>query len=309
VTLRIHALCLALNEEVFISEQLKFLYPLCSGISLLSQYDRDYYDHRLEPDATVPKVLSHPDPEGKIHVVVRRWRDETVARNQEILSLLARPYRGVAPHAVSMDALREQHARPDYFMIVDADDFFDVDEIGAVLEHLERTRPRVLRMHCRNYIHTWNTYLVPEEAPTGNVVFVRAGLLFERWRIPRLREFAWNGFRYNVPRPWWKRHQRVMAALGICRLVERAYGHAICPPEVGVLHHAQWIGHRSRIDDKLSKTSVQVNNDPRFVKILENKPTVYVPTEELPRNVREGDWPPEFFEATARLQSEAQSSS
>lgn len=312
MALRIHALCLALNEEVFISQQMEFLYPFCSGISVLTQYDRDWYDRRVPPDATVSKVLAHPDPEGKIHLVVRRWRDETAARNQEMLSLLGRPHAGVTPHAVSREALRRQHAPPDYFMIVDADDFFDVDEIEGVLDYLERTRPRALRMYCRNYIHTWNTYIVPEEAPTGNFVFARPGLLFERWRIPRLREFAWNGFRYNVPRRWWKRRQRVMAALGICDLVERSYGFAICPPEVGVLHHAQWIGHRSRIDEKLTKSSVQVNNDPRFVEILEAKPTVHVATEDLPRNIREWEWPPEFFEDGAAWQapqSEAQSSS
>ena len=46
-------------------------------------------------------------------------------------------------------------------------------------------------MYCRNYIRTWNTYIVPEEAPTGNFVFAldRAGdaltfpsTLPHRWR-------------------------------------------------------------------------------------------------------------------------------
>ena len=41
MSLRIHAIVLALNEEVFIANQLNTLYPFCCGISVITQYDRD----------------------------------------------------------------------------------------------------------------------------------------------------------------------------------------------------------------------------------------------------------------------------
>lgn len=313
MTSKIHAICLALNEEHFLAEQLELLYPFCSGISVITQYDRDYYDQRVRPDRTVPRVLEHPDPEGKIALVVRRWRDETVARNHEMLSVLARPHRKVDPHGTTMDVLRRRHAPPDYFLIVDADDFFDVDRIEGVLDHLEATRPRAMRMHFRNYIGTWNAVLPPEEAPTCSFVFVRAGILFQRWRILSRREFAWNGFRYNTPRRWWSRRQRILAASGLSHLVERAHGFTVCPPEVGVMHHAQWIGGARRIEDKLRKSGNQSHNDPRFREVLRTLPKTFVPTEELPRNIREGSWPADFWEnpedSQGRGASSAQSSS
>lgn len=89
--LRIHAICMALNEEPFIVELLNSLYPFCSGISIITQYDRDFYYNPVIPDKTVNLVLNYPDPEGKIHLSVRRFRHEAAARNHEMLSILDNP--------------------------------------------------------------------------------------------------------------------------------------------------------------------------------------------------------------------------
>ena len=40
------------------------------------------------PDTTVEKVLSFSDPEGKIHLVARRYNDETASRNHEMMSVM-----------------------------------------------------------------------------------------------------------------------------------------------------------------------------------------------------------------------------
>ena len=37
MTLRLHAIIMALNEEIFIENQLRTLYSFCSGISILTQ--------------------------------------------------------------------------------------------------------------------------------------------------------------------------------------------------------------------------------------------------------------------------------
>src|SRR5437762_3496713 len=123
--LRVHAIILALNEELFIKNQLKMLYPFCSGISVLTQYDRDWYGRRVSPDQTTNLVANFPDPEGKIHLVIRRWPDEAAARNSEMLCLIARPDRRVMSHGSAVARIRDFHHTPDYFLIVDADEFYD----------------------------------------------------------------------------------------------------------------------------------------------------------------------------------------
>src|SRR5258708_15091841 len=98
MNLRVHAIILALNEEVFIQNHLRTLYPFCSGISVLTQYDRDWYGKPVKPDRTVELVSNFPDPEGKIHLVVRRFPDEAAARNCEMLVLSSNTHRQIMYH-------------------------------------------------------------------------------------------------------------------------------------------------------------------------------------------------------------------
>src|SRR5215470_17140628 len=102
MSLRIHAIILALNEEVFIINQLNTLYPFCTGISVLTQYDRDWYGERVSPDRTAELVMNHPDPEGKIHFIIRRSPDEAAARNAEMLARAIRPDRKIISHGSSI---------------------------------------------------------------------------------------------------------------------------------------------------------------------------------------------------------------
>ena len=48
--------------------QLDTIYPYCAGISVITQYDRDWYGKFVTPDRTVALVLNYPDPEGKINL-------------------------------------------------------------------------------------------------------------------------------------------------------------------------------------------------------------------------------------------------
>lgn len=74
--LRVHAIIIALNEEPFIANTIAPLYEQCSGISVISQYDRNYYGDRVLPDGTINNVLNHPDPEGGLV----RCRERLVSR-------------------------------------------------------------------------------------------------------------------------------------------------------------------------------------------------------------------------------------
>lgn len=273
--LRIHAIVLALNEERFIRNQLRTLYPFCSGISVVTQYDRDWYGRPVLPDGTAGLVLSHPDPEGKIHFVVRRFPDEAAARNAEMAGLVARPHRGVMSHGSTIERIQEFHTVPDYFWIVDADEFYDVATIPAILAHLQQRQPRGLRVHGLNYLSTWNRRVPASVMPFCHFGFIRPGVHFECRRT-----VSWN-------------ESRLAKLLRVLRLPDfsaRCFGFEICPWEVGFFHHGCWLGDRERLVDKVAKSSHRDSNTVEYQKRVIAYPTDYVPTAELPQNIRDGSW-------------------
>lgn len=280
MSLRIHAICLALNEEPFIRELLKSLYPSCSGISVLSQYDRDWYGAPIQPDATVPLVLEFPDPAGKIHLVVRRCPDEAAARNHEILAMNGRCASRIISHGVPKADILRFHEEPDYFLIVDADEIYDIDTFGNILEYLEKEKPRGMRVLGYNYVRTWNRRVLPETIPFRQFGFIRPGVLFSMRRT-----VSWN-------------EGRVSKLLSILRLPDfsaRIWGFIDCPREIGVFHHGCWLGDNARLAKKIATSSHKAECGPGYLESIDSIKTVFVPTSELSRNIREGNWPPEFF--------------
>lgn len=246
--LRIHAICMALNEEPFIANQLKNLYPFCSGISVLTQYDRDFYGVRVEPDRTVDIVKNFPDPEGKIQLVLRRWRDYAAALNSEMLALSQRPHRGVMGHGVDWKEVCRLHDPPDYFLIVDADEFYDPATFPAILELLRQKRPKGMRVWGINYVRSWNRSFSREAVPFLHFGFLRPGLTLESMRIHR-----WN-------------ESRLQKLCSICRLPDISaafFGFITCPFEVGYFHHGCWLGDENRLTKKDSKSAHrdEINQD------------------------------------------------
>ncbi len=279
--MRIHAICLALNEELFITETLKVLYPFCSGISVLSQYDRDWYGRTVKPDQTVPRVLSFPDPQGKIHLVIRRWKDEAATRNHEMLALNPRCAMHIMPHGIPKDQIIEFHSRPDYFLIVDADEIYDVDTFGNVVDYLSKRRPRGMRMLGYNYVQTWNRRVLPTTDRFQHFGFIKPGVLFEFLRI-----VSWNESRLS----------KLLTKLHLPDISAQLYGFIDCPENVGVFHHAWLIGSQQRLGFKVERSGHRSDIMNAWLPRALSTPTVFVPTSELPRNIREGHWPEYFFE-------------
>ncbi len=283
--LGIHAIVLALNEEVFIANQLRTLYPFCSGISVLTQYDRDWYGKSVQPDDTVKIVANYPDPEGKIHLVIRRFRDETAARNSEMIALTGRPDKGIMSHGTPMERIRAFHAIPDYFWLVDADEFYDPDTVPAILDYLASKRPSGMRVHGFNYVGTWNRRVPSDVVSFCQFGFIRPGLLFECRRT-----ITWN-------------ESRVAKALHLLRLPDfsaRLFGFIECPKEVGVFHHGCWIGPGERLAFKAAHSSHREIDRPDYPDEIGSLPFEFVPLNELPRNIRDWEWPPDLFEPEAR---------
>jgi len=285
--MRVHAIIIALNEEDFIRETLKPLYRHCSGLSVITQYDRDYYKTAVAPDATVQHVLSFPDPEGKISLVVRRYIDETVSRNHEMAAWCSMPHRGVLPHAWSKQELACSYARPDYFLIVDADEVYDADTFPHIIDYLKRTRPNGLRVSAYEYGRTWNRRVPAATYLHHQFGFVKAGLLFESRRVITFNE------------------QRLIKLFQMLRLSKlcgglpaRLYGFRDCPREIGMFHHAALLRKsRAKLLEKIRKHSHREEHFTQtWVDEILKQPYDFVPTESLPLNIQSGDWPAEFFE-------------
>lgn len=281
MSLRIHAIVLALNEERFIANQLRTLYPFCSGISVITQYDRDWYGRAVTPDRTTELTLSHPDPEGKIHLVARRFPDEAAARNAEMAGLMTRPDRRVMSHGTPMERIREFHAVPDYFWIVDADEFYDPATVPAILALLESRRPRGLRVHGLNYLTTWNRRVPAEAMPFFHFGFIRPGVFFECRRT-----VSWNESRLA----------KVLRTLRLPDFSARCFGFEPCPWEVGFFHHGCWLGDRERLAAKVAKSSHRESNSAAYQNQVAAYRTDYVATSDLPQNIRDWHWSPGMIE-------------
>lgn len=289
MNLRIHAICLALNEEFFIGGVLKSLYPFCSGISIISQYDRDWYGKQMHPDLTANIVLNYPDPEGKIHFIVRRNIDEAATRNQEMLALRNNCAQNITPHAGTKEEVLHYHNAPDYFLIVDADEIYDIETIGNIIDYLGSKNPRGMRIIGYNYVRNWNRRVPQEVVPFQHFGFIKSGVLFDANRIISLNE---------------QRLIRLCTKLKLPNLASKLYGFIDCPEEVGVFHHACWIGNNERLRKKVTVSSHAQAWDSSFAEWVDSLRAVYIPIEKLPKNIREGGWPANFFENASQLSLE-----
>lgn len=281
--MNIHAIIIALNEEDFITETIRPLYAHCSGISVITQYDRDYYGKPVVPDTTVQKVLQFPDPAGKIHLVVRRYNDETASRNHEMMAILSDASRGIQSHGVPVSDIRRFHQRPDYFLIVDADEIYDINSIGSIIEYLGKHRPRAMRVSAYDYCNSWNRRVPRESYVHHHFGFVKAGLMFEQRRV-----LTWNESRIN----------KLFSFLGKdVKLGSLLYGFIDCPWEAGMLHHAGYVRRNmEKLREKMRKHSHMEAHPESFLDQWMNRELPFVPTSELPENIRNGQWPSSFFE-------------
>jgi len=282
---RIHAIILALNEEFFIENQLRTLYPFCSGISVLTQYDRDWYGKEIQPDRTAELVINFPDPEGKIHFVVRRFPDEAAARNFEMLALMGRPDRGIMSHGSSLERVHEFHAIPDYFLIVDSDELYDPESLPKIIEYLTEKKPRGMRVHGFNYIRTWNRRVPSDVVQFCHFGFVRPGVLFKMRRT-----VSWNESRLK----------KLLGSLHLPDFSSRLWGFIECPWSVGFFHHGCWLGDEGRLVSKSLRSShpeIAIADYPRQVSAT---PFSFISTESLPRSIREGTWPRDFFDKDSK---------
>jgi len=276
--LRVHAIIIALNEDYFIRETIRPLYPHCSGISVLTQFDRNYRGERVLPDKTVENVLSFDDPDGKISLVMRRYIDEAACRNHEMLAVLNSPYKRIKPHDATRSELGQKYSRPDYFLIVDADEIFDIDTVGNLFEFVQRRKPRVCRIEGYEYAGSWNRRVSPERWVNRRIGLIRPGIFFKTRRAISL---------------WEHRLKRVCKRMSMNEsFVDRLLGLDICPREIAAFHHGGLVRSAVRLAARANNHSEKSLYE--FVNYLAEDATQEandVATLDLPRNIIEAGWP------------------
>ena len=276
---RLHAIILALNEESFIKAQLDTIYPFCSGISIITQYDRDWYGTQVPTDKTASIVLNYPDPQGKINLVVRRLPDEAAARNMEMLSFNRTSYKNTQSHGRPFKDIKKFHNPPDYFWIIDADEIYDVETIPAMISYLYKLKPKGMRITGYNYLRTWNNRVPRNVVDFTHFGFIRPGILFEQRRV-----IKWNEFRLA----------KLFKLLKLPDLSAKVFGFITCPESVAVFHHACWLGNDERIREKFDKSSHRESKEWESNSI-DAIQSVYIPTNKLPVNIQNAQWPANFF--------------
>jgi hypothetical protein len=283
--MRIHAIVLALNEEPFIENQLRTLYPFCSGISVLTQYDRDWYGKPVAPDETLQLVANFPDPEGKIQLVLRRWRDQAAALNCEMGALCCDPAQRVLTHGTPSNEIKRFHRTPDYFWIVDADEVYDPETIPNMLEFLNHRHPRGMRVHGFNYLKTWNRRVPMAAVRFCQFGFVRPGVTFTSIRTVTFNE---------------SRLQKLLKILRLPDFSAAAFGFVECPKTLAVFHHGSWLGDKGRLRAKAAKSAHTWINKDDYAESLKDYPFEFVTTSDLPISIRAAQWPVGYLEEDPR---------
>lgn len=279
--MRLHAIILALNEEHFIANNLRVIYPFCTAISVLTQYDRDWYGKTVIPDRTVEIVSKFPDPEGKINLVLRRYPDEAAARNSEMLSFMTKPYSGTKSHGRPMQEIETFHGQPDYFWIIDADEIYDPLTLPAIIERLAQRRPKGMRIWGVNYLGTWNRPISSSTVPFFHFGFIRPGVFFEQRRT-----VSWNE----------SRTAKLLRILRLPPVADRLWGFETCPQEIGVFHHGCWLGGKARLAEKVSKSSHQDSNTRDYLAKVNAIKTGWIDFRDIVPAIKDAIWPESFVE-------------
>ncbi len=282
--LKLHAIILALNEELFIKAQLDTIYSFCSAISVITQYDRDWYGKPVSPDNTLTILLDYPDPSGKINIVVRRLPDEAAARNMEMLSFNNKSFKNIKSHGREDEDIKSFHEAPDYYWIIDADELYDTATIPGIIAYLADKRPRGMRVTGYNYLRTWNQRVPNNVIDFTHFGFIKPGILFQQRRV-----VSWNESRLA----------KLFRLLKLPDYASRLFGFIKCPQSVGVFHHACWLGDNVRISEKFGKSSHKESQqwEAGSVDAIQSD---FIETSKLPLNIQKAKWPNSFFNEGSR---------
>lgn len=283
----IHAIYVALGEVDLLRNSIDSIYAHVAGITIVTTYDRDWLGAPRADDGVADLVLSRSiDPEHKIELLVLNETNEARARNRAMDAAVGRQRR----HRV-----RRQHGadvdRPPigYFLIVDADEIWESDDLNRLVAHASQDRGAWFRAGAYRYFKRWNYRIAGLEWST---VLVRSDQRFTWLRnrpVARARLLAARA-------PW---PPRISTWLR---------GYADVPESVAVFHHGSYVGPRERIAQKLKGFGHQHEVRHRWLEDVYDHwdpsstdfhpvvperfaATCVIRTDQLPSAVRSGFWP------------------
>ena len=233
-----HAVLLVLNEQTFLEASLRSIYPHATGITVVTSYDHDRFDRRVEPDGTVSMLLSRAlDPDAKVNVIVAAEGSEPALRNRAMAFASLPP--GARPTGPDPRAGDRRVEQPDWFWIVDADEIYDDADVARLKRWITEHPARAYRLHAFNYWRSWN-WRIEEREPY--LVLVRPGRWFgslRHLRAPFLHRVAQK-----------LAHERLLPPA----LAARLQGERVVPRDVAVFHHGSYLGDRARIATKFGSS-------------------------------------------------------
>ena len=225
--MRLSAVLLLFREQHFIAATYQAIYPVVDSICVATQYDRNLAGKSIVPDQSVARLLSLPDPENKLRLVVQRqfpgeYQEDAAAQLRNV--------------ALKLDPVA------DYYLIVDSDEIWPTATLRRAWAEVQRTRFSAYRVNTRCYFRSWNFQVVEKPPGYRSLAFLRRGFAFLKDR-----QVQWHG-----PARW-KEYLR----LG--RKPKTVY----FAPEI-YLHHGSGVGDDQRILTKLQNYSHADGVDPAW---------------------------------------------
>jgi hypothetical protein len=299
-SLNLTAIIIALNEEVFIKKCIDAIYNYVQRIFVITNYDHDYSLNYLEPDETLNIIANYSDIDNKIILLLnRKILDETIQRNWAIATdkaLYNISNRRIFPHAHSVERIRKETSKTDYFWIIDADEIYDPETIPTALEFLMKTNYNAVLVRGYNFFKTWN-YKLDE-------YFCHIGFL-------RPDRYFYSRRSLYFPKPLgWLHHFSPELSR---RLINLYCRQTILPESIAVFYHGAYVGDDERIKKKISISShfrelKKANIDQWFENTWKNwhpgmenfrfgaSPEAWqdveqIPTGKLPKIIRGNTWP------------------
>jgi hypothetical protein len=271
--MRLAAVLLLFKEQAFVEACVRAIYPVVDSICVVSRHDRNFSGQPLEPDQSLDVLLSVPDPENKLRLVIRRDLDDVPGDNSE-----ARLRN--AAMALDPDA--------DYYLIVDSDEIWTRDVLQACWDEVQRTQWAAYRVSSWSYFRQWNYRIVEPGDGYRPLVFLHRGFPFKADR-----QIEWH-----APARWKEYLRRG-------RKPKTVY----LPPELR-LHHGNSVGDDARMLTKILNWGHKQDVDPGwFERVWKNfhpglrdfhyflgrgslyESLVTIPTPELPEEIRRCAWP------------------
>jgi hypothetical protein len=302
--MKISAIIVALNEAEFIQPCIKAIYPFVDRIKVQTGYDRSWGGTLVTPDQTVAKILAIPDPEGKISLHISRFPDEAIARNWLMRTdgySINHNHNSTTSDSTKINSFCKSS---DYFWIIDGDEIYDPATIPNILNYLEIHKPKILRIRGITYFKSWNYQISPSDN-FFHPGLIQAGVLFQENRNlcqPQLLKLLNRCFNNK----YWRFDK-------VENLIQSFLGESILPEEIGVFHHASYVGNETRMTKKIFNS---VHYDQRMADWYENiwrkwSPEMknlhplnppnfggvtYIATKDLPKSIKDQEWEVGYLE-------------